>query len=231
MESNENQNKFSIQYYKSIILKALSKNYVVPTLNEYYKNKAQYTDKKVMLLRHDLDDKPQRLKFMLECEKECGVRSTTYLLVHTNYYNLFSPAVFSILKDIEEDGFEIGLHTNFVETSKIFGLDANYVLDSEIEILRKYFNVYGVACHRNIDYMYNSLPYLQENFKEIALRNNLLYEAYDQNIFGGFEFVNEGFNPHLGWRNETPEEVIEAGKSLYISTHPHWWYVNHAFEN
>ena len=43
-------------------------------------------------------------------------------------------------------------------------------------------------------------------------------------------FINESTN-HLGWRNHTPEDIIESGKNFILSTHPHWWHKEHPFED
>jgi hypothetical protein len=65
---------------------------------------------------------------------------------------------------------------------------------------------------------------LQNNWKLIRQATGLKYDAYDNSLFGKFIYINEGLNPHLTWRNNSPLDIIKQGKSLYLLTHNHWWY-------
>jgi len=224
-------NGFSINYYREILESAKNNGYEFLRIRDYVLNKNAKTEKKIALIRHDLDDKPQRLGAILDVEDDLGIRSSIYVLVHTNLYNFLSVPVLQSLRQAESMGFEIGLHSNFVEFAKLLDTDPDEILAKEIEILRCHFQIDGIACHRNIDYMFNSLPYLEEKWPSFKKSLSLLYQAYDQELFGGFQFVNEGLSPHLGWRSLTPEEVIASGQSFYLSTHPHWWHRVHAFED
>lgn len=225
------ENKFSLDYYSSILLNAKSKGYKFMTMREIAEERPDLYKNRICVLRHDLDDKPYRLRGMIDCEDLCGVKSSIFILIHTDKYNFLSYPTLSFLREIESKGFEIGLHTNFVEVAQIAGIEPQEVLTKEMTILRQYFNIVGIACHRNIDYMYNSLPYVENHWGEIKSKNNLAYQAYCTSIFGDLVFVNEGFVPHLGWRSNIPEDVIRSGKSFCLSTHPHWWHNQHAFEN
>lgn len=225
------ENTFSVDYYTKILSLARDAGYIFPIMSEYYNRRMDFQDKKVALLRHDVDSKPHRAKIFLESEEEAGVTSTTFLLVHDVNYNSLSVTNLRLFSDAESKGFEIGLHTNFVETSLLLGEEPDRVLESELNILRSYFNVRGVACHRNIDFMYNSLPYLVERWPAFKEKYVLGYQAYDPAFVTDMVFVNEGVNPHLGWRGQTPEDVISSGKSFCLSTHPHWWHRVHPFED
>ena len=125
---------------------------------------------------------------------------------------------------------EIGLHSNFLEYAKINNLEPLDVFRNEMSILRTFFNVTGVAPHRDINYMYNSLPYLEENWSSISKELKISYHAYEQKILSSTTYVNEGLNPHLCWRTLTPHDAIKTGRSIYMLTHPHWWYKQHPFE-
>jgi hypothetical protein len=128
------------------------------------------------------------------------------------------------LQKLEKTGFEIGLHTNFLEFATYTKLDPLAVLSAEYDLLSSIYNIKGISCHRDINYQINSLPYLQDNWEKIKEVTGLEYEAYDENIFGNLVYVNEGLNPHLNWRNHTPLEIIRQKKSIYMNTHNHWWY-------
>ena len=220
-------NQFSISYYASVIKKALSNNYKFVTVKEYLE--LGCPSKEYFILRHDLDKQPQTLKKQLDVERECGVRSTIYARVTANEYNAVSYPVINLLRDSERDGFEIGLHSNFIEYAEINNLDPLDVLRMEYNTLNSFLNIDGIAPHRDINYAYNTLPFLQSNWEEVE-QVGLKYHAYDDRIFSSSVYVNEGLNPHLCWRNKMPEDVVLTGDTVYMMTHNHWWYKDHPFE-
>ena len=230
MNSENKANFFSKNYYQSILEYALDEKYEFFTYKDYFKEKLFNSKKKVALLRHDIDFKPHRAKIFFDVENKLNIKSSNYLLVHDNNYSFLNHKTLPIFMNAEKEGHEIGLHTNFFETSKILNFNPEKTLEKEISILRNFFQIKGVACHRNIDYLYNSLPYLQRNWEKLASKNNLLYEAYDEQVMTKTIFINES-TTRTGWRNFTPEDVIKSGKNFSLSTHPHWWHREHPFED
>lgn len=225
------ENQFSIAYYSKILELAKDQGYKAVTLNEFVRLGCPKIGH--LIIRHDLDKSPITLKPVLDAERKVDIKSTTFVRVAGSEYNFLSYPCFKILKDAEADGFEIGLHSNFVEFSTIMNLDPILVLQNEVSILKSFFNVSGIATHRDINYMYNSLPVLESQFNWHILKDQLKlnYQAYSQDIMNSTQYVNEGLNPHLCWRSKAPEHYFSEKKSIYLLTHSHWWYVEHAFEN
>lgn len=224
------KNNFSIAYYTQILEHAKKCNYKSVTLDEFVA--LGCPQKHHLIIRHDLDKSPLTLKPVLDAERATDTKSTTFVRLAGAEYNFLSYPCFKILQDAEKDGFEIGLHSNFVEFATLMKLDPFKVLQDEVSMIRSFFNVSGVATHRDINYMHNSLPSLQNEFNWRALKADLKlnYEAYSRQIMNSVVYVNEGLNPHLCWRSSPPEAHFESGSSVYLLTHSHWWYVNHAFE-
>ena len=75
------------------------------------------------------------------------------------------------------------------------------------------------------------MPWIEDNWDKLKKKYNLKYHAYEKKLFDNVHYVNEGFKPHLTWRNKTPEECIESGESIYMLLHPHWWFKNFPFEH
>lgn len=239
-------NFFSLDYYESIILIALGAGYKFMTLREYYD--AGCPKEKCFILRHDLDKLPSSLPGMLKVEEKHNVRSSTFVCIHGDY-NLFSPRVLLMIQSAQNRGHEIGLHTNFMEVGRIVerirpswddfptsgrGVfdEIHRVLESELIAVRSQFdNINSIACHRDINYTHNSLPWLQEHWEKLKEEFDLHYEAYDKKIFDGAVYVNEGLKPHLCWRDKAPEDVIKTGRSIYLLTHSHWWFKEHPHEH
>lgn len=228
MDDLVSNNKFSMEYYKSFLKKALDCGYKFVTLNEFVT--LGCPNKGYFVIRHDLDKQPMSLKHVIEAEHELGITSTIFVRIAGADYNLFSYPCFELISSAAKWGMEIGLHSNFVEFSKINDLNHKKVLSSELDMLRSYFTVTGIATHRDINYMYNSLPSLEKDWHDIKKSMQFSYHAYEDRIMSKTVYVNEGLNPHICWRSLTPEQVIETGSSIYMLTHPHWWYKNHAFE-
>lgn len=223
-------NFFSQEYYGQILERALDSGYIFITVNDFFQGRYE-DNKKFAILRHDVDFKPMRCSIFHEEEKRLNIKASYFILVHDINYNPFSVNVLKMLKAIEAYGSEIGLHTNYVETAHILNEEPSKVLAAEIQALRSHFDIKGVACHRNIDFMHNSLPHLEMNWLDYKNKFDVSYQAYDLKLMESVVFVNEGINPHLCWRSITPEMAIDNGDNFCLSTHPHWWHKEYAFED
>lgn len=223
-------NAFNTENYRRIIEHALERSYKFVTLSEFVAlgcpNKGHF------ILRHDLDKSPATLPVVIDVETQMGVRSTTFVRIAGAEYNPFGYTTMRVLKDAENVGTEVGLHTGFFEFAQINDLDPMHVLQGEIDALRVFFDVRGIAPHRDINYVHNSLPMLEERWDHVKSKMNVGYHAYEDRIMSAVTYVNEGFNPHLCWRTSSPIDVIDAcnNGSIYLLTHPHWWYKVHPFE-
>jgi len=65
---------------------------------------------KVIINRHDLDASVHRAAKMSAIEKEEGVSSVYFVYLHSCFYNVFEKGVTELLKEIADNGHEIGLH-------------------------------------------------------------------------------------------------------------------------
>lgn len=216
--------------YEHIIKSALDNSYKFVTLSEFVALGCPATNH--FVIRHDVDKSPASLPAIINVERTLNVRSTTYVRVAGAEYNPFSYQSLRIFKDAADKGTEIGLHTSFYEYALINEIDPISVLGGELSILRTFFNIKGVAPHRDINYMHNSLPFLEANWSEIQTNLSLQYHAYERPIMDNVVYVNEGFNPHLCWRSLSPIDAMTTfpNRSIYMLTHPHWWFLTHPFE-
>ena len=228
--ASKTNNNFSLDYYSKIIDMALEKGYSFVTLNEFFK--AGCPSEKHFILRHDVDQKPEGLLKILRLEVNKGVRSTNFIRFTANEYNPFCYPVFQLINFMKKNNFEIGVHTSCVEYAEINGLDPMSILRLEQKMLKDWYGLTGdvsLAPHRDLNYAFNSLPFIENEWKKIK-KLGFSYQAYDQKIMDNVVYISEGFNPHLCWRKDKPEEVIPTKKSICMLTHNHWWYKNHPFE-
>lgn len=225
----DSANEFSYVRFENLITLAKQKGYKFWTLADFIEAGCPL-ENKPFLMKHDLDQKPETLWPLLDLEESLGITATVYVRMTANDYNALSYKVMPFLSRYEKRGFEIGLHTNFLEYAKINSYDPMTVLKSEAAALKGFINVKGMSTHRDLNYAINALPWLQENWARVKQELGLQYEAYDERLMQNFVYVNEGYSPHLTWRNLTPEQAIETGKPVYMLTHPQWWWKEHPFE-
>ena len=90
-----------IDEYENIIKKAKKNNYEVISLRDYIEQNYD-ENRKIFVLRHDIDHFPDGTKMMFEVEKKHGVTSSFYFRNST-----FEP---KLMKDIEAYGSESSLH-------------------------------------------------------------------------------------------------------------------------
>ena len=223
------ENNFTLDYYTHILRDAHTLNYSFMTLQQYWDNGCPKD--KVFVIRHDLDTKPLSLCNVLEIEHEFGIASTIFVRVSGNTYNPFDYITYPIIKNAQFHGYEIGLHTNFVEFAQCNDVDPFDVLEAELNSIRSFYgDVKSIACHRDVNYTYNSLPFVEQHWQHISTQHKLSYQAYDARIMNSLLFVNETAEQKLGWRSLSPEDAVVTGKSICLSTHPHWWFKKHPFE-
>lgn len=70
------------------------------------------------IIRHDVDMDLQEAVKMAEIENEIGIRSTFFVLLTSEYYNLLSGKNTNSVKKILELGHEIGLHFDITAYEK-----------------------------------------------------------------------------------------------------------------
>ncbi len=213
---------FTYKAYSEILKAALDSGYKILCIRDFLKESS--TSSKVLLLRHDIDKNPHSMYPLAETELELGVKSSIFVRVMGAEYNPFSYSVTTDLLELEKNEFEIGLHSNFLEFATNTNQNPVSILAAETKVLSSIYKIKGISCHRDINYVINSLPYLQSNWESIKQATGLEYDAYDNSLFEKLIYVNEGLNPHLAWRHDSPLDVIKQGKSLYLLTHNHWWY-------
>lgn len=220
-------NNFSIEVARDFLQVALKQGYEFVTMSEYVTRKT--TDKKYFIARLDLDFKPATLQPFVKLASELSIPFTVFVRV-AGPYTIFWYPHFQRIAEAYSSGFEIGLHTTPAEWATLMGRDMETTLSAELQALRAHFDVVGVAPHRDINYIYNSLPWLEKHWEHLKTSMGLLYHAYESVFHDDMLYVNEGLSPHLGWRGITPTEAIKTGKNIHMLLHPHWWYVEHPFE-
>lgn len=135
------------------------------------------TAEQVILLRHDVDRKPERALQMAKIENSFGICSTYYFRKNEN---VFKPAM---INEIVTMGHEIGYHYEVLDKTKGDYEEALRVFETELEEFRRIYDVKTICMHGNpfskwvnkdlwTEYKYTDFgiigePYLSIDYKKV----------------------------------------------------------------
>ena len=167
-----------------------------------------------VILRHDVDNDIQKAVEMAAFEQEQGVASTYFVLLTSNFYNVFSGESGQALQKIVSCGHKIGLHFDEVRYPFLSG-DMEGIgqkIAEEAEIL-------GRAVGQKIDTVSMHRP--SKEILEADLQIPGIINSYGKVFFQDFKYVSDS---RRRWR-EPVEEIIasEQYERLHVLTHPFWY--------
>lgn len=167
-----------------------------------------------VLWRHDVDYSPQSALKLAKIENEEGVKSTFFLLLHSEFYNMLEKVNTECFKNISKLGHEIGLH-----------FDASYYSIQNVESLEKYLTIESTFLGE----------ILGIKIKAFSFHNPFEFElSCTENKYAGLiNTYATRFHKEIGycsdsngyWRHSRLEDVLKDSKfkSIQILTHPEWW--------
>lgn len=169
---------------------------------------------KCAILRHDVDFDLKKAAEFAKLESEhTGVSSTYFVLLKSDFYNLFSVQSKQLLREIQLYGHKIGLH--FDETNYAFGNDRdklNRAVLWEKSLLEQLIecSVTAVSMHRPSQFT------MEGNFQFDGCIN-----SYSQEYFKKWKYLSDS---RMHWREDL-RLAIESGEHnrLHILTHPFWY--------
>ncbi len=167
---------------------------------------------KVVILRHDIDNDIAKALELAKVEKECGVKSTYFVLVTSDFYNPFSKRNAEMLKEIIGLGHDVGLHFDEVRYPGVLLDECKSLIVREAQMLSLCVgeNVRSVSMHRP-----------SKNVLESDLQIPGIVNSYGKTFFNDFKYISDS---RRRWR-ECAEDVITCGeyKRLHILTHAFWY--------
>ena len=96
--------RFTFDAYNELINKLRENEYTIANYHNYEKTE------KCVILRHDVDYSMEKALIMAEYEKSIDVKSTYFLLLTSDFYNVLSHKNQKYIHKIIEYGHDIGLH-------------------------------------------------------------------------------------------------------------------------
>ena len=202
--------EFTYKAYQKLIVKLKEKGY-----KSCFYDEVDFFEKTV-ILRHDIDFSPKKALEIAKIEYELGVKSTFFVLLSSEFYNIFSKSVSKALNEIVDMGHQVGLHFDEKRYNKSSIEDITKKIYSELNILK-------MALNRSSDIISMHRP------SKLMLKENITFNgainSYSKKFFTDMKYVSDS---RMSWKEDI-FEVIESEKykKIHILTHP-FWYSNEA---
>jgi hypothetical protein len=132
---------FTIGKYRELCATIAKSKYTALTFNQYFSLKT--IPEKFIILRHDVDRKPENALKMAELENAFGITATYYFRMKEE---VFKP---EIIKKIANMGHEIGYHYEVLDKAGGDLEKAIIIFEEELKEFRNICNVKTVCMHGN----------------------------------------------------------------------------------
>ena len=170
--------------------------------------------KKFTLWRHDIDYSVQRAYSLAKIEKQSKIKSTYFLLLGGDLYNIFEKDIKGLVFKIKSCGHQLGLHFDTtpynIKTKKQLEKFLNFekkILENLFKTKIKVFSFHNPT--KKILKQY-------DNYKYAKMVNT--YSKYFQNK------VNYCSDSNGYWRHKRLENFLSENYSkIQVLTHPIWW--------
>lgn len=168
----------------------------------------------IILWRHDVDISMHEALELAKIENRLGVKATYFLLMHSEFYNLFEKSISDKVREIIELGHSIGLH-----------FDPSYYKVSSSDSLEEALSFEKEILERNFDVKVNVFSF-HNPVKEILEYDEWSYSGlintYSADIKRAITYCSDS-NGY--WRFSRMMDVIlnDMPFKLQALTHPEWW--------
>ncbi|NNF98291.1 MAG: hypothetical protein HKM93_02845 [Desulfobacteraceae bacterium] len=222
---------FTIEKYEQLCAAILKSDYSTLTMERYFSSRS--LPSRYIILRHDVDRKPQNALSLAKVEAKFGICSTFYFR-HT-------PSVLKpkLIDEISKMGHEIGYHYETLSKTRGNIKKAIQLFDTELQNLRKICKINTISMHgRPLSRWDNRDLWTYADLSHFGLLGEV-YLSIDYNKI--YYFTDTGRN----WRStrynvrdrvegktipdlDSTDELItyissENPKAICILTHPNRW--------
>ena len=222
---------FTLKTYKKLLEELLASGYFFQTFEEYIKNPKV----KVIILRHDIDRKPENALVIAAIEKEAGIKASYYFRIVKESYDE------DVIRQIAEMGHEIGYHYEDLSLCR-----GNYELaiknfESNLEKFRKIYPVKTICMHGSPfskydnkkiwekydyrDYGIIAEPYFDIDYDEVFYITDT-GRAWNHSNASLRDKVNSKFDITIKDTNHLIEKIQnnELPDKIMINVHPQRWF-------
>lgn len=197
--------EFTFDFYRSLLTE-LKKHYEFSSFSNYSPERKVY-------LRHDIDVFPENIQNFVDLEVQVGVRSIFFFQPNCSFYNLLSPEIGKIIRDIEDSGFELGLHIDAAD------LSSDQAIGKEVKSLFDFYSGYYKLS--NIISFHRPPERVLRNTKVPGFVN-----TYEDHFFREIRyFADSNRRPFYEQLHNSLEQ--DMTKSIQLVVHPYWWDFEH----
>ena len=197
---------FTLKHYENSLCSFLKNDFNSILMSDFFLGR---TTKKDLIMRHDIDHDIELIDRMIEIEASIGIKSSNFIRLRAKNYNVFSNKSSTIIQKILSLGHEVGFHYDAYDMS-------NDRIEKILSLLRDEFgaDTFKVVSPHE--------PARSGNKTSIDLsRYGVLGDAYDDKLMNSFKYISDS---SCRWREGCMHNFAGHKKSMYILTHPIWWY-------
>ncbi|MCH5261445.1 MAG: hypothetical protein J1F42_00865 [Lachnospiraceae bacterium] len=171
--------------------------------------------KRCVILRHDVDNDLSKALKLAQVEQSKGVKSIYFILVTSDFYNIFSKDNSKKISEIIKCGHQIGLH--FDET--IYSIQSENKNDEVCSKILYEAKLLEMAADTPIKVVSMHRPSKEMLIEKLTIPG--MINAYGSPYFDEFKYLSDS---RRHWR-EPVEEIVASGKydRLQILTHAFWY--------
>lgn len=221
---------FTLDKYRELCEATANSKYALQTMKEYLTLRA--SPGKLIIIRHDVDRKPEKAVKMAEIEREFGIGAT--------YYFRFKKRVFQshLIKAIASMGHEIGYHYETMDKAKGDCKKAIQMFKYELEEFRKVTEVKTICMHGNPftpwlnrdlwnHYDFRDFGIIGEGYLSVQA-DKILYLTDTGRTWSGNHNVKDYLGESPGAQISSTSDLINMIRAaaidrMYIVAHPNRW--------
>lgn len=153
---------FTFAKYKELCETIVEYEYTTLTFNHYFSLKS--IPEKFVILRHDIDRRPERALKMAKVEKDLRITSTYYFRMKEEVFKQ------EMIKEIANMGHEIGYHYEVLDKANGNIKKAIEIFEEELKELRRICDVKTICMHGNpLSKWVNKDIWGKYNFKDFGI--------------------------------------------------------------
>lgn len=199
--------EFTYKAYRELLTLLREHGYTFCSYHNYRKCE------KSVIVRHDIDMNIAKAVQMAEIETQMGISSTYFVLVTSNFYNIFSKENQDMLQKMHCMGHEIGLH---FDEAKYDGHNTDMVqaMEQEAELLAQCLGcqVQSVSMHR---------PSKETLAADYVIKEGQIVNSYGTEFFQNHKYMSDS---RRHWREDVCSVIkSEEYDRLHVLTHPFWY--------
>ncbi len=222
---------FTLAMYSKLCSEIKSSSYVPITVEEYCRGIGESLEK-FIILRHDVDRKPDHALKLAQIENKLNIKST--------YYFRMNPRVFvpSIIRDISDLGHEIGYHYEALDKAKGELNKAIMIFESELKKFKKFYAVKTICMHGNpvsswdnkdlwSKYDFRDFGILGEAYNSVNFEDVVYFSETGRDWSGKYS-IKDNANNAFREKISSTSDLINLIKRnrlnyFYVNTHPERW--------